>query len=143
MRLIGFHFWHCFFLYWSIVLLKRAKIWLDATLESIWAMSYVGSRYLVIGSAAPGDTFVLERGRPSALVVVVLVSPFKSLRIIWNFKGLLWTFFNVHACVILGDFCYYCPSKVNDFDVRCKYMQNISLYHDEWKLSLSVPVPKV
>ena len=25
-------------------------------------MSYVGSRYLVIGSAAPGDTFVLERG---------------------------------------------------------------------------------
>ena len=25
-------------------------------------MSYVGSRYLVIGSAGPGDTFVLERG---------------------------------------------------------------------------------
>ena len=47
---------------WSTFWLKRAKIWLDATIGSIWAMSYLGNRYLAIGSAALGDTFVLECG---------------------------------------------------------------------------------
>ena len=41
-------------------------------------------------------------------IVVVLVSLFKFdiQNVVWYFKGLLWTFFCVHACVILGDFCY-------------------------------------
>ena len=41
-------------------------------------------------------------------IVVVLVSPFKSyIQIVVSyFKSLLWTFSSVHACVILGDFCY-------------------------------------
>ena len=41
-------------------------------------MSYVGSRYLVIGSAAPGDTFALERGAAEC-------SSFVWLSTIFNF----------------------------------------------------------
>ena len=42
-------------------------------------------------------------------IVVVLVSPFKSYIqiVVWYSKGLFWTFFSVHACVILDDICYF------------------------------------
>ena len=41
----------------------------------------------------------------SSSTVVFFVSPFRSyIQIVWCFKVLLWTFFKVHACIILGDF---------------------------------------
>ena len=40
---------------------------------------------------------------------MVFVRLFKShiQIVVWYFKGLLWTFFSVHVCVILGDVCYF------------------------------------
>ena len=49
-------------------------------------------------------------------IVVVLVSLFKSYIqiVVWYLKGSLWTFFSVHACVILGDICYSTASKLTN-----------------------------
>ena len=43
-------------------------------------------------------------------IIVVLITPFKSYiqTVLWYFEGLLWIIFSIHACVILGDFCYFC-----------------------------------
>ena len=58
---IHLNFWP-FFQFWSTFWLEMAKIWLDVTIGSISTTSYFGSRYSAIGIAAPGDTFMLERG---------------------------------------------------------------------------------
>ena len=60
-------------------------------------------------------------------IVVVSVSPFKSCIkiVVWFFKGLLCTFFSVHACVILGDICYQglvtLPKRMNDVKIVLKF----------------------
>ena len=52
----------------------------------------------------------LSSGLYYSFSIVVLISLFKSYIqiVVWYSKGLLWTFFSVHACVILGDFCHFC-----------------------------------
>ena len=67
-----------------------------------------------------------------------LISPFKSYVwiVVWYSKGSMWTFFSVHACVILGDICYDRLSTVRDMyspSVLCHQYQ----CNCEWRVTIS------
>ena len=87
---ILFHYWRFF----SLVNLdlKWSKIWLDVTIGSIWVMSYFGSIYLAMESAALGDTILLERGAADCSSLALdhgTISFWKIIKIYQNAKHLL------------------------------------------------------